>query len=74
MLSDRPGLAGADAREHFRILEFVAEREVVCSRLDQLVVFVEALARDRDRLHADEAADARPHGAHVGLDLPQSVE
>src|SRR4029079_437593 len=65
--------AGTEPREHFRILEFVAEREVVGARGDQLVVFVTVAARHRYGLHADESSHSLANGAHERLALLQAV-
>ena len=74
LLADRRGLARADALEPLRVLELVAEGEVVRARLDQRVVLGEHAARHRVRLDADEPSDLLADRPHEGLALPQAVD
>src|SRR3954447_4688220 len=74
VLPDRLRLAGTEAREDFRILEFVAEREVIGSRGDEIVVFIEAVPRNGNGLHADEPADVRADRAHERLRLTKTMD
>ena len=64
LLADQLLLAGEETREVLRVMELVAEAEVVSAQINQAVVLPEV--EGGNQLQTHQRAHARLHGLHVG--------
>lgn len=74
LLAESGRLAGAELLEVLRVLELIAEGEVVGARLDERVVLTELPPRYGHGLNADEAAHLPAQRADERLALPEAVD